>query len=579
MLNWMLRPLNESLTTVITSDPQPPLAYALFWGWGQLFGTSETTTRLLPALLNLTGTAALFALGRRIGGWRGGLLAALLWALHPYQIWHAQDARNYAIWSAASATALWLALVALGRQRRIDWVLYILAASISAYLYYLELFTLFVLNLFVLLTRWREWQLLRQWFATQIVIGAVLAVWFLQPRLLSGGGYSGTTGGFDPLQWLTRFLPALNFGETLPTATASVAAVLLPPLLTAGALFLWRRQRRMTILLALLATVPLLLLGIVSLRLNVFTPRYVFAAAPAYILLYVALLLALLDSRRQLLRRAAPVLLAGWLLTAGLSLYAYGTGTPKAPNWRGVTEYLYENVAPAERVILTSSDLAFTYYFPTPFDYLPASPTQSASEIQAELTSARANYASLWLVGEPWADWQNAGVVPEWLAANMQRVRHMRFGQLPVREYRRWEVADVELAGDTLAVFDQTAELEQVRVFQEPDNRLTIWLYWRPIAVTERPLKVFVHLLGNLNPAASTPLWAQDDRFPQDGRISTTGWQSQMVYRDVYEISLEGVAPGDYALVVGWYDPETNQRVTINGGDSYTIASITHPAP
>src|SRR5690606_9005449 len=126
------------------SDPQPPLAYASFRLWALIFGTHETTTRLLPALINLLGIPTLYLLGRRIGGAWAGVLAALLWAMHPYHIWHSQDARNYAIWGALSVLSLLLGLRAIERRRLSDWALYILSAAITAYFYYLELFTLVV---------------------------------------------------------------------------------------------------------------------------------------------------------------------------------------------------------------------------------------------------------------------------------------------------------------------------------------------------------------------------------------------------------------------------------------------------
>ncbi len=39
------------------------------------------------------------------------------------------------------------------------------------------------------------------------------------------------------------------------------------------------------------------------------------------------------------------------------------------------------------------------------------------------------------------------------------------------------------------------------------------------------PLKVFAHLEGTVNPRPGSPLWTQDDHFPQDGRVSTTNWE------------------------------------------------------
>jgi hypothetical protein len=67
---------------------------------------------------------------------------------------------------------------------------------------------------------------------------------------------------------------------------------------------------------------------------------------------------------------------------------------------------------------------------------------------------------------------------------------------------------------------------------------------------------VFVHLTAD--PAA--PPLSQDDHFPQNGSTGTESWQTDTVYRDVYSLPLADVPPGEYLLMVGFYDPNTNER-------------------
>jgi hypothetical protein len=130
-----------------------------------------------------------------------------------------------------------------------------------------------------------------------------------------------------------------------------------------------------------------------------------------------------------------------------------------------------------------------------------------------------------------------------------------------------WEVSEDEVRDEPLAVFGDAVELVDVRVFQpEPTGQLTVWLYWRPIEQTETSLTGFVHLVGDINPATGTPLWSQDDHLPQQGRVLTTTWEAGELYRDVYVLPLEGVEPGQYELYAGLYDPETGQRLRMEGG-------------
>jgi hypothetical protein len=183
------------------------------------------------------------------------------------------------------------------------------------------------------------------------------------------------------------------------------------------------------------------------------------------------------------------------------------------------------------------------------------------------------------VVAQPPA-WNNANVPQDWLNANMQQVRATAVEKLPVQQYMDWSVKSDEIESDPLAQFGEVAELVSAHVFtpSEPTGEMVLWLYWRPIQPAETALKIFVHLTGAINPATGTPLWAQDDQFPQEGRASTQDWSPSLVYRDVYMLPLASVPPGDYMLLVGLYDPITGQRVPLNDdADTYTLGSITLP--
>lgn len=583
VLNWVRQPLAETLSSTIpTSDPQPPLAYALFRGWGLIFGESEFSLRLLPALVNVIGIAAVFALSHRIGGRSSGLLAAILWALHPFLIWHSQDARNYALWSACSVTAIWLALRAIEKRHSRDWVLYIVVASAAAYLYYLELFILVALNLYVaywiFLAKRGSKALLIQWVAVQIVIGLILAPWFLQPRLLSGGGYGGTTGRFDAPLLLTWFLPSLVFGGTLPSSLVQIIWPIILLILLLGLVVLWRRRKRYAILLALLILVPMALLSLVSLRMSVFTPRYIMAVIPALLILFTVSIHTISRFSRVL----SGVVFAAFLAVSlfSLSNYYWDTDYAKSNDWKGLAGYLHQQMNSDDLVIPASSDIAFTLYYDNYSDikYLPANPIQSDDEIRQVLADSLDEYSSFWVIGDTPADWQNIDVRDTWLAQNMQQVRSTRISDLPVRQYLSWEVASEEIEETPLATFDNLVELSGVSISSvEPDNRLFIWLYWHPLAQAQTSYKVFVHLLDADNPTSTAPL-AQDDQFPQDSRITTIGWSTEETYRDVYELALQGIPTGQYALITGLYDPTSGERVPlVTGQDHYRLGTLNLP--
>jgi len=584
VLHWVSRPLLETLRSEIPlADPQPPLAFALFRGWSLLFGTGEFVMRMLPALLNTLGIAVMYVMGLRLGGRVMGVLAALLWAMHPFLVWHAQDTKAYAVWVVMSAAALWLGLRALDRRRPLDWLLYVVAAVGAAYLYYLELFALVALNVYVLVRYWRQVAVWRRWFLGQAVIAFCLAPWFLQGRLLFESGYSGTAFPLD--EWgrvFTWLVPSLNFGVlTLPAGFWDGVWWLVFGGLLFGFVGWWVVDRSGALLLGLSGFLPVVLLGLVSLRLNVFAPRYVLSVVPAYILL---ILVGVKLSARRLRLLALVCLLGGWLLVSGFSLYNYYfvIDYAKANDWRGLSDYLHAHVAPNDLVIQAAADEAFTLYYGdfSDSERIPANPRQAEAEIIGILEQAQTAYRSIWLVARTPGDWPNAAIAPGWLHDNMQQVRSLQIGDLPVQQFMPREVRPDEIEAAGLAVYSDVAELVDGEVSFEPTGDLIGRLYWRALDTTDQPLKVFVHLAGSVNPETGTPLWSQDDDYLPNDYTNTTVWSPNTIYRGTFRLSLVDIPPGQYQLLVGLYHPQTNQRLAVNdGSDSYTMMTLTLPPP
>jgi len=64
---------------------------------GGFFGESEAAVRSLSACAAACAVPALYGLGRRLFGERTGVTAALLLALNPLFVQHAQNARSYGL--------------------------------------------------------------------------------------------------------------------------------------------------------------------------------------------------------------------------------------------------------------------------------------------------------------------------------------------------------------------------------------------------------------------------------------------------------------------------------------------------
>ena len=93
----------------------------------------------------------------------------------------------------------------------------------------------------------------------------------------------------------------------------------------------------------------------------------------------------------------------------------------------------------------------------------------------------------------------------------------------------------------------------------------------------DRRYTAFVHLLGPLNPALGSPLWAQDDHEPGQATYSTDRWFPGEVIVDTFHLQIPADAPpGEYTLSTGFYDLETMARLPRSDatGDTVTMARI-----
>ena len=101
----------------------------------------------------------------------------------------------------------------------------------------------------------------------------------------------------------------------------------------------------------------------------------------------------------------------------------------------------------------------------------------------------------------------------------------------------------------------------------QPGETLTLTLWWEALAAPPVDYKVFTHLV--LPPEAT---WAQMDSDPQRGAAKTSTWQPGQQIEDTYELTLPANAPaGVYFVEIGLYDPDTNDRLTVNFSDKGVV--------
>ena len=83
--------------TLAYLEPHPPLDYILLHFWTQIAGDSEWAIRFTSLAFSVAAIPLIYQLGRLLLDTDTALWAALFIAVNPFQIWHAQEARMYAI--------------------------------------------------------------------------------------------------------------------------------------------------------------------------------------------------------------------------------------------------------------------------------------------------------------------------------------------------------------------------------------------------------------------------------------------------------------------------------------------------
>jgi 4-amino-4-deoxy-L-arabinose transferase-like glycosyltransferase len=190
---WSLYFATSDLGTMLeltAVDIHPPLYYVLLSAWIGLFGSSALGVRLLSVLIGTVTIPVLYAVGRRLLGRPGGLVAAFLLAISPMHVYYSQEVRMYGLVTLLGVAAVYLALRlwTSERWRWGVWLGYAVAASAALYTHYYAAFLLVALNLVVLLL-WlegrRRWVL--SWLGAQAMVVLLYLpwVWYAGDRLLS----------------------------------------------------------------------------------------------------------------------------------------------------------------------------------------------------------------------------------------------------------------------------------------------------------------------------------------------------------------------------------------------------------
>jgi mannosyltransferase len=383
-------PLYDLLSGRVKDLGNPPLYPALLRVWMAVFGQGDAAVRALSAVLGTATVPLVYAIGRRVWDARVGVVAALVFALAPFQVQMAQEARTYTLLTlcgVASVAALLRAVAeaeaeaggAAGRtwSWRVwaPWAALGVSTGAMALSHYFGFFLAVAEAGWVAVAYRRNGRVLARAAAAYVLAALVFAFWI--PSFLGQLGVQGNLARSAESWHLHLVATPLVFavGSTLlwkdAVAGWRVAAAALAALAFGGLalLGLWRSFARKAagaagrapgrgLLLAWLI-VPVALPALVSAAASpLYNTRYVILASVPFYLFVAAGLCALP-------RRWALVAGAALALAAALSQASY-YARPVKHQWRAAAA-LIEGLRKPGDVLLFDADYnetAYAHYVP-----------------------------------------------------------------------------------------------------------------------------------------------------------------------------------------------------------------------
>jgi uncharacterized membrane protein len=357
-------------------DRHPPLHHVVLWLTVRTIGDGELAVRIPSLIAGTLVIPALYLLGRELYDRRTGLIAAAFGAVSPLLIWYAQEARMYAFVTLFGLLALWTQLRAIRNPSAGNWAAYILATAALLWSHYFGLLLIGVQQLIfvgVLFQRRRLGEPIR---ALALGFGYSLAVLamqlvpllvFAQKQFESTGAAAGSPSGtYDSVGF---YAVMSNMAWALwgyhPDGVTELLAAGWPLLLLLSLLLLGRGGSRQTIILAVAAISPIVILLAVALYdRELFEVRYFLVAVPLLFLLAARLVTGWI--RKPVARYAVTGVIILTLLI-GLVDQQTNDDNPRLYDFRGAIEEIEADAAgPRSLLIYEPRDMRFVldYYAP-----------------------------------------------------------------------------------------------------------------------------------------------------------------------------------------------------------------------
>jgi mannosyltransferase len=335
-------------------DPHPPLYALLLKAWVELTGDGRVALRGFSTVLGILTTAVVMLAGRQIDA-RVGWISGILFAVTPFQIEFAQEARPYTLLALGAALLLYgLLEVSRSPVPRLwpGWIALLFGGIITLWSNSTSMLTIAAAAFTLIAIMWKESRVRALWRPALIVVALIAVSWlpYLPIFIEQARGVSDDFWIPRPDLWRVfnelRFVVGFGYFEAL---------WFLFPLSILGLTLLCREGKRAFawILFAMFVLPVVFNLSVSLLVKPIYLARTLIVIAPAFAL---AIAVAIAGIRRASLRHAAlAVYVCVCMWNAAQTLY-WKEG--RKEQWLEVARTLVHSVKGDTLVLVVPNELA-----------------------------------------------------------------------------------------------------------------------------------------------------------------------------------------------------------------------------
>lgn len=306
--------LQTMWTEGMSIEPTSPLYYSLIWLIQHLGGRSAFWLRLPSIVGSVAAVALTWAIGRELSGRQTpALIASAIFAAAPESVFFAQEARSYALQTAALALALFGFAQFLRRPDKLrPLTLYVVGAMLAVYLHPTSTIAIMAFNAMALAAAMGTRRLLSRasflrWCLANLVVAVVAAP--LVSTLISPKAGAAVTWIPEISRWWLEKLAGLFLaGPEMSSQAMRIAEIGVPAIALLIIASGWRPNRRTLLVVVGVPCVFLAAMVAISIKRPVLLDRTIFW-------LWVPLAVVLGEALSGRLRAVSVVVLAALLST------------------------------------------------------------------------------------------------------------------------------------------------------------------------------------------------------------------------------------------------------------------------